>query len=580
MKTHLTFCFISLCIYCFPCYAQLENFTSKQVLNQTPSLPADRYYLQHPFELLYGPDDSLWISERRGRVIKVDPFTGKKRVVLNIPGNVKFTTSGSPVTSISQDGMMGLALHPDYPVVDSFFVAYCYDAGGGVRKVRITRYPVKNSTITTPAGNETIIIQNIPASSDHSSGRLLIGPDRKIYYTVGDQGANQFTLRCNPNRAQDVPTAGELSSGNYVAYQGKVLRINMDGTIPADNPTIKSIQSHIYTFGHRNPNSLVFAKNGSQNDFVGAKLYSAENGPAEDDEINQLFAGKNYGWPYISGYRDNKIYQYRNWSSASNCASQPSPGSEPECSTPPASARIMNEMDTTLPNFQTPMRTFFTPGGSSIPCSWLSNPTVAPASMDYYGFSNRIPGWQNSILMTTLKEGTVFRLKLSADGNSFVTLSNGSDTARYFREENRIRDIAIGKDGITFYLITDSVGQTSGPTTGNQNVLNNRGSILVYRYTGSVLALENDPLTTINARLFIKMFPNPTSKTLYIESKRNVSKPIFYQLYDITGRLMLNGTSNKDNFEVNVERLNAGVYTVKLYNGQDVNILTEKIVIQ
>jgi PQQ-dependent dehydrogenase (s-GDH family) len=354
--------------------------------------------------------------------------------------------------------------------------------------------------------------------------------------------------------------------------------MNMDGTIPSDNPVIKSIQSHIYTFGHRNPNSLVFAKNGTQS-YTGAKMYSAENGPAEDDEINQLFAGKNYGWPYISGYRDDKIYQYRNWSSAANCSSQPTPGSEPECSTPPATARVMNETDTTIPNFQIPMRTFFTPSGS-IACSWLSNPTVAPSSMDFYGFANKIPGWQNSILMTTLKEGTVFRLKLNADGNSFVNLPNGSDTARYFREENRFRDIAIGKDGISFYLITDSVGQTSGPTTGNTNVLNNRGGILVYKYTGALLALNNNPLTSANARLFIKMFPIPASKTLYIESRRNVSKPIFYQVYDITGRLMLTGTSNKDNFEVNVEKLSAGIYTVKLYNGQDINLLTEKIVVQ
>ena len=579
MKTRLLLILLFLCANYFPCFSQGESFTAKQVLNQAPALPADRYYLQHPFEILYGPDDSLWISEKRGRVIKVDPLTGKKRIILNIPGSVKFTTNGSPVTSISQDGMMGFALHPDYPLIDSFFVAYVYDAGAGVRKLRIARYRLKNTTITTPTGNETVIIQNIPASADHSSGRMVIGPDRKIYYSAGDQGANQFALRCNPIRAQDVPTAGELSAGNYVAYQGKVLRINMDGTIPSDNPTIKSIKSHIYTFGHRNPNSIVFANTGSVG-YAGAKLYSAENGPAEDDEINQLTAGKNYGWPYISGYRDDKIYQYRNWSSASNCSSQPSPGSEPECSTPPVTARIMDETDTTLPNFQIPMRTFFTPGGSSIACSWLSNPTVAPSSMDYYGFGNKIPGWQNSILMTTLKEGTIFRLKLSADGNSFVNLPNGSDTARYFREENRFRDMAIGKDGITFYLITDSVGQTSGPTTGNTNVLNNRGSILVYKYTGALLALVNDPVTTVNARLFIKMFPNPTSKTLYIESKRNVSKPIFYQVYDITGRLMLNGTSNKDNFEVNVEKLSAGMYTVKLYNGQDVNLLTEKIIIQ
>lgn len=580
MIRYILLCIICLCTGISASYAQGESFTVKQVLNQAPSSPADRYYLQHPFEILYGPDDSLWISEKRGRVIKVDPLTGKKRNILNIPGSVKFTTSGSPVSSIKQDGMMGLAIHPDYPAVDSFFVAYVYDAGGGVRKLRISRFPVKNTTITSTAGNETVIIQNIPASIDHSSGRMLIGGDRKIYYAAGDMGANQFGLRCDPVRSQDVPTAAELSAGNYMAYQGKVLRINLDGSIPADNPVIKSIKSHIYTFGHRNPNSIVFAKDGFQNEYAGAKLYSAENGPAEDDEINQLLPGKNYGWPYISGYRDNKIYQYKNWSSASNCASQPSPGSEPECSTPPATARIMNEMDTTLPDFQVPMRTFFTPSGSSIACNWLSNPTVAPASIDYYGFSNKIPGWQNSVLMTTLKEGTVFRLKLSADGNSFVNLPNGSDTARYFRQENRIRDMAIGKDGITFYLVTDSVGQTSGPTTGNTNILNNRGGILVYKYTGAVISLREEPLTAVNARLYIRMFPNPATRKLFIESKRNVSKPLFYQMYDITGRLVLNGTSFRDNFEINVEKLGPGMYTVKLYNGQDISLLTEKVLIQ
>ena len=124
MKKRLTFILFFVYIYYHPCFSQGESFTGKQVLNQAPALPSDRYYLQHPFEILYGPDDSLWISERRGRVMKVDPLTGKRRIILDIQNNVKFTTSGSPVTSISQDGMMGLALHPDYPLVDSFYVAY------------------------------------------------------------------------------------------------------------------------------------------------------------------------------------------------------------------------------------------------------------------------------------------------------------------------------------------------------------------------------------------------------------------------------------------------------------------------
>lgn len=560
--------------------AQGELFSTKLVLNQAPAVLSDRYFLRHPFELLYGPDDSLWISERRGSIIKVDPLSGKRRVILDIKAFVKFTTSGSPVTSISQDGMMGMALHPDFPLVDSFFIAYAYDAGGGTRKLRISRFPVKNFTITARAGFETVIIENIPASTDHSSGRLLVGPDRNLYYAVGDQGANQFALRCNPNRAQDVPTVTELANGDYNAYQGKILRMKMDGTIPSDNPVIKSIRSHIFTFGHRNPNSLVFQKNGLQKDFSGAKLYSAENGPAEDDEINLLQAGMNYGWPYISGYQDNSRYQYKNWSSASNCSSYAAPATEPECATPPPTAVIKNELDTALPNFKAPIRTFFTPA-AALPCNWLSNPTVAPSSIDYYGFDTKIPGWQNSLLMTTLKEGTLFRLKLDGTGGGFVTLPNGSDTARYFREENRFRDLAIGKDGITIYMITDSIGQTSGPTTGNTNVLNNRGSILVYKYLGTLLSLGTDPAPVDHTEKYtVRMYPNPTTKVLFIEHARSVSKPIRYFIYDMTGRKILEGKSFLEKFDINVAAFHAGTYIIKMYNGRDVQIATEKFVVR
>jgi PQQ-dependent dehydrogenase (s-GDH family) len=580
MKTHLILAIILLSSITFCTKAQNENFTTKVILNQLPVNAANRYYLQHPFEILYGKDDSLWISERRGRVSKVSPLTGERRIILDIRSAVWFTTSGNPVNSVSQDGMMGLALHPDYPAVDSFFIVYVYHSPGNIRKARIARYPVKPSTITTQSGNETVIIENIPASTDHSSGRLVVGPDRKLYYSAGDQGANQFSLRCNPVRAQDVPTATELANGNYISYQGKILRINLDGTIPADNPLVKGIRSHIYSYGHRNPNGLVFAKNGNQQDYMGAKLYSGENGPAEDDELNMILPGKNYGWPYISGYQDNRIYQYKNWSSASNCPVQPSPGAEPECSSPPASARIMNELDTSLPDFQPPIQTFFTPPGNNIPCNWLANPTIAPSSIDFYGFSGKIPGWQNSILIPTLKEGTLFRVKLNPSLDGTVSLSNNRDTARYFRENNRYRDVAFGKDGISFYLITDSVGQTSGPSNGNTNQLLNRGSILFYQYTGNLIALGEDSVTQKPARIFSKLYPNPNQGTIYIELMRGVAKPVYYRLYDAAGRLVLTGTSVKDTFEIHTRNISAGVYTVQLYNGRDVLIETKKIVMQ
>ena len=84
MIKHILLCIICLCAGVSASFSQGESFTVKQVLNQAPALPADRYYLQHPFEIIYGPDDSLWISEKRGRVIKVDPLTGKKRNILKL----------------------------------------------------------------------------------------------------------------------------------------------------------------------------------------------------------------------------------------------------------------------------------------------------------------------------------------------------------------------------------------------------------------------------------------------------------------------------------------------------------------
>lgn len=562
-------------LFCKSTFSQGEPFSTKQVLNQTPTNAGDRYYLMHPFAIVYGPDDSLWISERRGRVMKVNTTDGRRRIILDIRNFVKFTSSGG---SIKQNGMMGLALHPNYPLVDSFFVAYAYNFGAGTR-CRIVRYKVQNFTINNPAGNETLIIQGLPAGDDHSSGRLITGPDNKLYYAVGDLGANQFANRCNRIRSQDVPTPAELTAQNYMAYQGKILRINLDGSIPADNPTIKGIKSHIYSFGHRNPVGLTFAKDGSQQNYPGAKLYEAENGPATDDEVNEIIAGKNYGWPYWSGLPDDKIYQYKNWSSAANCNSLPSPGSEPECSTAPPAATVMNETDTVLPNAQVPIRTFFTPASASIPCTWLQNPTVAPSAIAFYGFDSKIPGWQNSLIMTTLKEGTVFRLKLAPGGSSFLPLGNGSDTARYFREENRYRDIAIGSDGLSFYLLTDSTGRTSGPTSGNTNILLNRGSILVYKYTGSTLSLGDPPTANSNIKKLLRLYPNPATTYINAEVKSNTAKPVYYFIYDVAGRIILNGKSFRDITQIDVSNLKGGTYFIKLFDGHLLNIGIQKFIV-
>jgi hypothetical protein len=92
--------------------------------------------------------------------------------------------------------------------------------------------------------------------------------------------------------------------------------------------------------------------------------------------------------------------------------------------------------------------------------------------------------------------------------------------------------------------------------------------------------LPTDPAFVNNEKLTLRMYPNPASKILFIESKRNVSKPISYQIFDMSGRTVLSGTSSRDKTEVNIERLLPGVYTVRMFNGRDVMIQTEKIIVQ
>lgn len=295
--------------------------------------------LSHPWEILWGPDDHIWMTERGGRVSRVNPETGELQPLITI----------NEVVDRGEGGLLGMALHPQFNVQPYVYVVYNYENNGGdylEKLVRFTWGP-STGTLTSPQ----TLLENIPAANIHNGSRLLIVGDQ-LFMSTGDAA--------NSSRAQDPQS-----------LSGKILRLNLDGNVPGDNPVAGN---PYWSLGHRNPQGLVYANN---------RLFSSEHGPNSDDEINIIRKNENYGWPTVRGYCDEN-------DETSFC-----------------NANTVAE----------PIR------------AWT--PTVATCGLDFYD-SDLIPQWKNSLLLTTLKNQRVYQLKLSEDGNS-VAQTNEYYEGRYGR---------------------------------------------------------------------------------------------------------------------------------------------------
>lgn len=463
-----------------------EVFTSRVVVNK----------LSDPWEVTYGPDSALWVTEAKGyRVSRINPSTGAKHVLLNLNSAKNFTRYdaeggwGGSGKRWPQGGLMGLALHPQLlsgkPYV---YVAYLYsfkganargngcaeNFGGCFFSTKIVRYTYEPRADTLI--NPEVLCDTIPGSSDHNSGRLMIAPvDGKdyLFYTVGDMGAGQFDNANRPNHAQQV-----------TFYEGKVLRFNtvpdndsneLDKWIPNDNPFNTSTQSAVWSYGHRNAQGLAYAMLAGA-----AKIYSSEHGPFSDDEINIIEKGKNYGHPLVIGYADGNY----DGLAAGATSHRQVPGtwhtSYPDIVNERANAKAMGAdyRNPIMSLFATPnniLRNVLNETRSGGYANW---PSVAPSSIDVYT-SSAIPGWKNSLLVPTLKGGDLIRLQLNESGDGIV-----GDTMSYFKAHVRYRDIAISPDGKKIYLAIDSSQYSSGPTEGRGIVSNCGGCIVEYTYVG------------------------------------------------------------------------------------------------
>jgi len=219
-----------------------------------------------PWQITFLPDNTMLFTERPGRV----------RIYRN--GTLKpkpaFIIHDMPLHNKS--GLLGMCIHPDFVNNQFIYIANNYLQDNKMR-LRVRRYQFKNDTLLNPL----TILENIPANQNHTGCRLVFGSDKELYITSGD--ADQ------PALAQDLK-----------AYNGKILRVNDDGSIPKDNPFINNDTAlkEIWTYGHRNTQGLAFEPG------TGV-LFNSEHGPTGGDEINIIKKGQNYGWPVIH-HRDIK----------------------------------------------------------------------------------------------------------------------------------------------------------------------------------------------------------------------------------------------------------------------------------
>jgi len=423
-----------------------EAFTSRVVASG----------FEDPWEVTYGPDGWLWITERVGkRVVRVDPSDGTRKVAITID---------EVQQELAQDGLLGLALHPELLRGSNYvYVMYTYDADpgpGAQRRSKVRRYTYDPAT--QQLGEPVDLLTNLPHGPDHGASRIVFGPDGKLYASRGDHGSNFLAFYCEPIRAQELPTSADVAARDWSRYQGKILRINLDGSIPADNPVLGGVRSHVFTYGHRNPQGLAFGPDG--------RLYESEHGQDTDDEVNRIEAGRNYGWPLIAGYKDDLYYTYANWS-----ASAPTPCASLEYGrNVPSTVPRTKESDVNLPDFTPPLKTFFTVP-STHDTRALGNATAALAGLDVYT-STAIPGWNPSILVAGMMSGTIFRFPLAGGAEPPLT---------YFKAQDRYRDLAISPDGRRIYVVTDAHGRVLTATGEPTATLAHSGALLEFTYAGA-----------------------------------------------------------------------------------------------
>lgn len=277
-----------------------------------------------PWDLQYDKANNYIIfSEIKGTIKKLDLSDNSVTLITTIPNVFQQRTTG----------LLGMTLYQPHQGEHYLLVSYTSKANEKIYS-NLCRYRYKGGMVSNPK-----LLLQIPGNTGHNGSRIIIGTDKKIYWATGDAAIDA--------NAQDITKPN-----------GKILRINIDGSIPNDNPIPNS---YVYAWGFRNMQGLTQGEN--------SLIYTSEHGDAVEDEVNLIQPMYNYGWPLIEGKNPPK-----------------------------------KETDSTKAiSFSAPLH------------SWT--PVIAPAGIAYYG-STKIAEWRKSLILTTLKSQSLRILKLSEDGKA------------------------------------------------------------------------------------------------------------------------------------------------------------------
>lgn len=405
--------------------------------------------LNVPWDMEYGADGFIWFTELAGNIKRMDPDTF---AIENI-----FTISDVALFGFSV-GLHSIVLHPDFNSNHYLYVHYAYT--NTTSKIVRYEYDATGHTLINP----TIILGSIPAGISHNGSRMVILDD-KLFISLGD--------------TYNTPAVAQ----NLSSINGKVLRMNLDGSIPLDNPIAGS---YIWTLGHRNPQGLCYGN---------GRLYSSEHGTANNDEINIIEPNRNYGWPTVEGL----------------------------CNT---AAEI----------------TFCTANNVKEPI-WSWSPSIAPAGISYYQ-NAAIPEWNNSLLVSVLKNKELIHLKLSEDGSA-VTEQHIYLANTY----GRLRDLLVLPDGRVF-LCTSNKDYAGSPTASDDKIIE----------------LKNpDALGVAGfAKKQTVVYPVPSDGMIYIESDFAFES---VRIIDALGKSVYSGDYSK---KLNVVGFAAGMYHLELIRSGEV----------